>query len=345
MALNVTTAFPMREASQVAEPRRVIERVAANIGFSADTSGRAALIVAELATNLAKHARDGELLLRPLTNHDGVVDGIEILALDKGPGIPDVALSRRDGYSTTGSLGHGLGAIERQADMFELYTQTSGTAILARIWREPPRATVSEPAYELGAVHVSKPGESVCGDSWAWRMREGRLAVFVADGLGHGLPAHEAAESAVKVFTASHESAPSGVVADAHGALKPTRGAAIAALAIDIERSTAAFAGLGNISGVILHAAGGRHNMVSHNGTAGYTAARIQEFAYPVPRGSIVVLFSDGLGSHWNLDAYPGLRQRSSSLIAGVLYRDFSRRRDDVTVVVAKQRPSLATKV
>ena len=56
-------------------------------------------------------------------------------------------------------------------------------------------------------------------------------------------------------------------------------------LAIDLERRTATFAGLGNISGVVLHPTGARHSMVSHNGTAGHTAARIQEFHYPVPAG------------------------------------------------------------
>ena len=69
-----------------------------------------------------------------------------------------------------------------------------------------------------------------------------------------------------------------------------------------------------------------------------HTAARIQEFHYPVPSGAIVVMFSDGLATQWDLKAYPGLQQRSASVIAGVLYRDFSRRRDDVTVVVARER-------
>jgi len=50
----------------------------------------------------------------------------------------------------------------------------------------------------------------------------------------------------------------------------------------------------------------------------------------------MLVLHSDGLVSHWSLDAYPGLAARDPSLIAGILYRDFTRGRDDVTVVVAK---------
>jgi hypothetical protein len=194
-------------------------------------------------------------------------------------------------------------------------------------------------------VHVSKTGEEICGDDWAWRMRDSRLSIFVADGLGHGLPAHEAAITATRVFQTRHELAPSRLVEDVHAALRPTRGAAVAAFSIDIERRTAAYAGLGNISGVVLQPGGARHSMVSHNGTAGHTAARIQEFQYPVPAGSIVVLFSDGLATHWDLKTYPGLQQRSASVIAGVLYRDFSRRRDDVTVVVVRERPPVAEKL
>ena len=82
--------------------------------------------------------------------------------------------------------------------------------------------------------------------------------------------------------------------------------------------------------------------MVSHNGTAGHAAGSIHEFTYPVPPQSTIVMFSDGLGTRWDLTPYPGLAQRSPALIAGVLYRDFSRRRDDVTVVVARERRPIA---
>jgi hypothetical protein len=169
--------------------------------------------------------------------------------------------------------------------------------------------------------------------------------IFVADGLGHGLPAHEAATAATRVFAAGHELRPGRLVEDVHAALRPTRGAAVAALSVDLERRTATYAGLGNIGGVVLHPTGARQSMVSHNGTAGATAARIQEFHYVVPSGAIVVMFSDGLATQWDLGAYPGLQQRSASVIAGVLYRDFSRRRDDVTVVVARERHPVAEKL
>ena len=343
--MNVTGAIAVTEASQVAEGRRLALWLASTLDFSDEQSGRAALVASELASNLHKHARSGELLFRHLRTESGDANGMEILALDKGPGIPELALSRRDGYSTAGTLGHGLGAIERQADEIEIYTQPTGTVVAARLWRKSPAPNVSRTQYDVGAVHVAMNGEAVCGDDWAWRLRDARLAIFIADGLGHGLPAHEAAIAATRVFAADHELRPGRLVEDVHAALRPTRGAAVASLAVDLERRTAAFSGLGNISGVVLLPTGGRHSMVSHNGTAGHTAARVQEFHYPVPPGAILVMYSDGLATHWDLKAYPGLQQRSAAVIAGVLYRDFSRRRDDVTVVVARERPAVTEKL
>jgi len=343
--MNPTASFPVVETSQVAEPRRVAQWLASRLGFSEERVGSGALIVTELATNLAKHARGGEVLLGCLTTPDGKADGIEVLAIDKGPGMPDVALSRRDGHSTSGTLGHGLGAIERQADSLDIYTHRTGTVIGARLWRTKLSGRPTHHRFEIGAVHVSKTGEDVCGDGWSWRMRDARLAIFVADGLGHGLSAHDAATAAVGVFARDHEAEPGRLMEDVHAALRATRGAAIASVAVDIERGTARYAGLGNIAGTILHASGGRQNLVSHNGTAGHIASRIQEFTYPMPPGSMLVLYSDGLVSHWDLSAYPGLRGRSASVIAGVLYRDFSRRRDDVTVVVAKDWSPVAEKL
>ena len=64
---------------------------------------------------------------------------------------------------------------------------------------------------------------------------------------------------------------------------------------------------------------------------------RVQEFTYPWPPGAILVLHSDGLLSHWTLDRHPGLAARHPMLLAGILYRDFRRGRDDTTVVVARE--------
>ncbi|HEX6973466.1 MAG TPA: ATP-binding SpoIIE family protein phosphatase, partial [Vicinamibacterales bacterium] len=320
-----------------AEVRRAAVRLADRLAFGETDAGRVALIVSELATNLAKHAKSGEILLRaiPMTRPTG----IEIVAVDKGPGMPNLAASRQDGYSTTGTLGHGLGALQRQSDFFEIYTHTSGTVSVARVWHSSPPIEIEQGRLAIGGVHVSKPGEDICGDDWDWRMRNDRLVILVADGLGHGLSAHDASRAAVSVFGTTHEFDPSRIIADVHAALRASRGAAVACMAIDLERGVARYCGVGNISGVVLLPTGARHSMVSHNGTAGHTMPRVQEFSYPVPREAVVVMHSDGVSTHWDLAAYPGLIRRDPSVIAGVLYRDFSRRRDDVSVVVAKEKP------
>ncbi len=334
--MNTTLAFPVRDPSQVAEVRRAAARLAERLGFGETPAGRVALVVTELATNLAKHAEEGEILLRAIRQFRP--SGIEIVAVDRGPGIPDVAISRQDGFSTSGTLGQGLGAIGRQADVFELYTHTSGTVSVAQIWSEKRPVEANGPRLDIGAVQVSKPGEDICGDDWDWRLREERLVVLLADGLGHGLAAHDAARAATNSFAAGHEQEPSRIISDVHAALRSTRGAAAACLAVDIERGVARYCGVGNISSVVLPADGTRQGMVSHNGTAGQTVPRLQEFTYPVPHDAIIVMHSDGISTQWDLSGYPGIRRRHPSVIAGVLYRDFSRRRDDVTIVVAAGR-------
>jgi anti-sigma regulatory factor (Ser/Thr protein kinase) len=342
--MNVSAPFRVTEPSEIAEPRRVVLWLASHLDFPEERAGRAALVLSELATNLVKHARGGEILLRALAR-DADGPGMEILAIDKGPGMTNVVESSRDGHSTAGSLGHGLGAISRQADWSDIYTDSTGTVIAARVFSQPPPRASTLPAYEVAGVQVAKAGEIACGDAWAFRIRPERLAIFVADGLGHGLPAFEAAQAAIQTFDAVSESPPRRVIEDVHAALRATRGAAVASLAVDLERGAAMFAGLGNISGTVLLPTGRRHSMVSHNGTAGHNATRVQEFSYPVPPGASIVLASDGLSTHWDLAPYPGLRRRSASVIAGVLYRDFSRRRDDVSVVVAQARTAVAEKL
>jgi hypothetical protein len=189
----------------------------------------------------------------------------------------------------------------------------------------------------FGAINIAKPGEETCGDGWAVEIGRHHAAVMVADGLGHGLLAAEAAAAAVDVFVRDPLRTPSLALEEMHRALRPTRGAAIAVAAIEFERDTAVFAGLGNIVGSII-IDNTRRNLVSNNGTAGHAARRMQEYSYPMEPHSTLVLHSDGLGTNWNPADYPDLWTSDPSIVAGVLYRDFTRGRDDVTVVVGRRR-------
>ena len=95
------------------------------------------------------------------------------------------------------------------------------------------------------------------------------------------------------------------------------------------------FVGVGNI-GAVLANGGEARRMASYNGTAGHVAPRIREFTYPFTGRPLVILHSDGLSARWEIDAYPGLAASHPSLVAGVLFRDHRRGRDDATVVAMR---------
>jgi anti-sigma regulatory factor (Ser/Thr protein kinase) len=333
-------AFPVSDSTQVSAARHAAHRLAEELGFSETRAGQLALVVTELGTNLAKHAKDGELLLRGEAAPG--CEAVEVIALDRGPGIRDVAASRRDGFSTSGTPGEGLGAVERQSDRLEIFSLPSGTAILACVLREPsPAREGPGHGHRLyaGAVRVAAPGEEVSGDDWAAHVRDERLVVMVVDGLGHGLAAHDAARAAHVAFERVHEQAPAPIVEAIHAALAGTRGAAVAVLAADLERGIARYSGLGNIAGVIQSSGStARHRLVSLPGTAGVGRPQIREFQYPFAAEAMLVMHSDGISPQWDLAAYPGLLLKHPSLVAGVLFRDFARRRDDATAVVVKER-------
>jgi len=324
-----TTVVSVADASQVGEARRAVTTACHRLGLDEGTTGAAALVTTEAATNLFKHAGGGEVLVR------AVGTGVEMMAVDRGPGMSDVAASLRDGYSTTGTPGTGLGAIRRMSSFFDVYSAPgAGTAILCRVL--PRGAAAGGTRMEVGAVSVPKHGEVVNGDGWMDVPTARGARVLIVDGLGHGPVANEAAHAALEAFRTAPGEAPAAAVETLHLALRSTRGAALAVADVDLEARVVRFAGVGNVAGSIWNAATS-HHAVSVNGTAGHGILRTREFSYPWPAGGLLVLASDGLTTRWSLEAYPGLTARDPALVAAVLYRDHSRGRDDVTVVVLRE--------
>jgi anti-sigma regulatory factor (Ser/Thr protein kinase) len=333
--MSNSVALPIVEPSQAGEARRMAVAFVSRLGFNETERGKVALVVTEVANNLVRHAQNGVLLLQALEKNG--IAGVEILALDKGPGIDNLSECLQDGFSTAGTAGNGLGAMIRLSAFFDIYSLPKvGTAIVSHHWASLLPTERSHDNLNLGAVCLAKTGEEVSGDTWASDRSDNRHLLLVADGLGHGPQAAEASLKAARVFRENVHRSPKEIMEAAHSALRSTRGAAVAIAAIDLERQAVCFAGIGNITGTILSPQG-RHNMVSYNGTVGHEVRKIQEFTYPWFEGGLLVMHSDGLGTQWRLERYAGLITQHPSLIAGVLYRDFNRGRDDVTVLVARE--------
>jgi anti-sigma regulatory factor (Ser/Thr protein kinase) len=327
--------IPVTESSAVAEARRVAGDFARNHGLPEADEGRVKLVVTELATNILKHGGgSGDILVGAFEEPDGA--GVEILALDSGPGIAHLQQALADGYSSTGTAGGGLGAIVRQSEFFDVASWPGrGTAVMVRFATRQAGTPRANGAARYGSVSLAKPGEEVCGDACSIHEGEDGCTILMADGLGHGPQAAAAATMAVQTFQRHKDHQLTTLLDYVHGGLRPTRGAAIAIARAPRGSGRLEFGGIGNIAGMILQADGGTKHMVSLAGTAGHNARKIQSFEYPFG-ADLLILHSDGLGTHWALDRYPGLATLHPTLVAAVLTRDYWRQRDDVTVVVLR---------
>ena len=330
----VQHCIAVSDLSQVGEARRAVELEAKLADFDATQRARAAIVATEIATNIARHTRGGEVVYGMVEAPGG--PAMEILGIDRGPGMADPDRCLGDGYSTRSTPGNGLGAIRRQSEEFDLHSSVErGSVVLARMHAGKPDRGAALPPLRFGGVCIAYPGEPVCGDAWRIRWNEDGYALMVVDGLGHGLLANEAAEAAAETFEASPFLPPVEMVERIHQRLHNTRGATAAIARFDSGRERLSYSGIGNISGRLLSDAGAR-GLISVNGTAGGSVSRIQQFEYEHPAGATLVMHSDGLQSRWDPDADPGLARRHPAILAGALYRDHQRGRDDVSVVAVQ---------
>lgn len=326
--MTFTEYVPITDVSSVGEARRRGLLAAERLGFDEVRCGEFALLTTEVSRNILTHAGRGETVIAGARNARGQTAGI--LALDKGPGIPNISQAMSDGYSTAGTMGAGMGAMRRLASTLEVFTGRSGTIVFLEV-----AEAEKERGLKVAGMAVPYPGERYCGDAWTCHQTDDRTQLIIVDGLGHGADAALAAAEAIDTFRKRIQCSPAEILSYLHDALKKTRGAVAAVAEICPGQKTIKYAGAGNISAVVL-SCGKSRSLVSHNGTLGVAVPRIQEFRTEWPDDGILVMHSDGLHSRWDLSGYSGLLARHPAIIGGALLRDFRRERDDASVVVAK---------
>ena len=320
------------EESQVGFARRCIVNICQRISEDETFCGRAAIVVTEMAQNLVRHGKGGEIVVNEVATPDS--SSLELLALDQGPGMRHIAECLRDGFSSAGTAGTGFGSIRRLSNRLEVFSQPGrGTVVWAHL-SASDHGTASR-IFQSNGISVALEREEVCGDAWEVIEVTGSLRAMVVDGLGHGSFAGEAAREAVAVFRANPTTGVASTLKLVDQALTKTRGAAGAIVELCPGRGQVTAAGVGNISMRIL-SDGGSKSFGCDNGTLGTGVPRIREFTQSWAPGSVLVMHSDGVKTHWTSDDYPGLARRHPGLVAGLLYRDFRRERDDVTVMVAR---------
>ena len=333
----------VEDASAVHACRQAGQVLAERLQFPSPRIDQLALAVTEAASNLYKHAEQGALLL--CVNRDGEPPGIDLVTIDAGPGVRDVSAAVRDGHSTAGTLGIGLGAIRRLADFADIYSLPGrSTALAARFRALPAGGTTPQDPPEIGgAARPPKPpwagllrpitGETECGDAYAAVQADGTVTAVLCDGLGHGPLAATAAAAGVAAFLEDPAGEPAALLERVHRRMSGTRGGAVGI--VQVIGPLARFAGLGNVAASIV-SGGKRKSMVSIPGIAGHQARTIRQFEYEAPPGSAVVLHSDGISNRWEAATLPGVEARDPLLIAAILLAEAGVHRDDAGVLVLK---------
>jgi len=322
--------------------KRDIARLAESYGFSPAEVGRINIVVSEMATNLQKHAPQGGEMLVKYT-HD---NALEILCLDNGPGMKEPQRMLKDGTSTAGTAGEGLGAIVRQSHVFDMFSCAGcGTVILSRIYKglsEAPRATS---AFNVSALLIPKMNEQFCGDGFALAEHNRTCYLIALDGLGHGAAAEDASKEATQYFLDNYSTDPASNLRNIHSSIRKTRGAVGTIVQISLPQNKLRHCGIGNIAGKVYTLDGSAitntssKNIISYNGILGHNIpATLNTQALDWGKNKLLILHSDGIKSRTDLSKYPNLHRHDVSIIAAVLYRDFRRETDDALVVVARSR-------
>jgi anti-sigma regulatory factor (Ser/Thr protein kinase) len=345
---------PVHDSTRVRDVRVAAEDAAAHTGLGRDRTAVAALVATELATNLLKHGGGGQILIDTVDADlaepgTGRGPALQITAIDHGPGIADLTTALRDGFSTTSSLGAGLGTCRRIADHFEVHTEPGrGTIALARVHaarRDRPghRFPATGAPVRAGGINIPLAAAAYSGDAWACVRSGERITLLLADGLGHGPAAAKASGAAVEHLHHLAHLPPAELLGALHTALRDTRGAAVAVARLDLATEHLDFAGIGNI-GARLRFGDSWRPLLSHPGIVGaHRPARLPQCRLPWSRDSLLVLHSDGLPSRWTPPPVAPLTSWDPAVTAAVIVRDSSSAarpvRDDTTVAVLTPTP------
>ena len=324
------------ERLHVSQPADVLiassaaDALAAGLGFSDHDRAEVILVVRELATNIVKHAGEGEVIL-------AVVSGsLQVTAVDRGPGIADVDEAVTDGFSTAGSLGYGLGTVNRlMDDMVITSRRGQGTSVTARRAPRREEPDAGRCPYDVGVASAPKPGVEENGDSFVIVTRGHRLLVGVIDGVGHGGLAHVASSTARRYVEGHADQPLEAIMRGTARACRGTRGVVMALARLDWRAETLEFCSIGNIEARV---EGGPkpESFIVRRGILGVNSPEARATMQPMDRRSVLVMHSDGVATHWEHgSAERLLALPASEAAAGILAR-YARETDDATVIVVK---------
>lgn len=333
---NTFSTYKIDDRSLIAFIKREIHNLALEIGFTPHRAAETDIIVAELTSNLIKYANGGELLYRAHLEEDQ--KQIEIYCLDNGMGFENVAKIMNDGYSSSNTLGHGLGSIKRLSNDFQIYSMRNwGCVQYVKICEKPDfKFPLLKTGLNYATIAVNYPGEKLCGDGYYIKHSSKGFQIFVGDGLGHGEAANDAAQLAIKVFRQTTEWDPAEILREIHSKVKKTRGLVATIASVDYKSEVWTLCGIGNINTRIYNGLENK-TYTPYNGIIGHNIPRtLNNTIVPYKKHQIIIMHSDGLRTRWNLNDMTSIFKHNPGIIAASLLKENIRGTDDATILAGK---------
>ncbi len=326
----------INHAIDAAAAHHAAREMAVQIGFGVKESEEIAIAVSELASNQFTHARGGTIVIEPLA---GDRPGIQVEAVDAGPGIPNIEQALADGFSTAGGLGLGLGAVNRLMEVFDIVSQPGqGTQIRCQRWLHPVAQNSSPSPLDIGVATRPHLGMGVNGDAFVIKRWGEQALVGVIDGLGHGPLAYQAAETA-RQYVESHADLPLGsLFSGTARACLATRGVVMALAHFEQDPFASirfSFASIGNIEVRLLGSPEPAYFRL-RRGVVGTNTPNVIVTEHHWSKDCILILHSDGLKTHWQPADFPYITASAAGEAAQKLLVSLAKEDDDATVVVVK---------
>jgi anti-sigma regulatory factor (Ser/Thr protein kinase)/serine/threonine protein phosphatase PrpC len=310
-------------------------RFSDSLGFSRAECEEIALVTTELSTNLLKHATGGTLRFCRIEAPGRV--GIEIESDDTGPGIPDLEQAIADGYSTAGSLGTGLGTVNRFMDELAASSgsEARGLRLVCQRWIRPRTNGLRVVDLACGVATRSYRFLPENGDAFLIKQWGRYALVGVIDGLGHGQFAQRAAQTARQYLDHHYDQPLDSLFRGVGRACRATRGVVMALARFDLDRQKLTLASVGDIE-VRLIGNPEPFNFVVRRGIVGLNAPNPVPTEHSWTSNSLLVMHSDGLRTKWTWDEFSDVARAAPPVIARRLLETWGKLDDDATVLVVK---------
>lgn len=337
--------FKINDSWDIGHTRRYIVEESRKLGFNSIELGEISIVINELCTNFIKHkAVDGTLIFNILNESDRV--GIEITARDKGPGIEDIDNSIKDGISSKGTMGGGIGALKRLMDSFEIYSncvsgksihsqlESIGTLIILKKWASNKFKHDTDDV-KVSLLSTPCAGAEANGDYYYIKKFKDRCIFAVIDGIGHGEEASSASKLASKIIADNTHKSIEHILMAVNKGLINTRGVVAGIVVIDTLKKEFEYAAVGNIDfRYILN--GTTERFVYSNGFLGrYSHCKIKVHRKIYEKNSVITMCTDGISNKWDYSSYLNIDLNNPALLCNLILKDFGKSIDDATILVS----------